>query len=260
MSLPSHADPFAGDPFRSFYNLDGFTSVALTTDIDWAPDYAVEDLLLLVADAGFPITAFATHASSVFNGASSTVEIGLHPDNTRPHPEFGLRRKILDLKTMFPDARGVRAHRNFFGQNVAQMAADAALTYDASVFQWRRPYCQAFRDQYGLVRMSYNWEDGIQADMGLPWSLEHVPMDGPGLKIFNVHPIFIYLNCPDDDYRRRAVKDFPDLTRAPRDVLQPLVYPGYGARSFLVDLLRELKARGPKAYRLSEIAVAGVAA
>lgn len=252
----AHDPLFAHDPFAPFYNLDGFTTFALTTDIDWAPDYCVEDVFRLIEDAGLRLTAFATHDSHVARTAPKFVEIGLHPDNTRPHPEHGLSRKIPDLLDIYPQAVGLRAHRNFFGQNIAQMAAAAGLQYDASVLHWRQPFCQAGIDQYGLVRMCYNWEDGIHADRGLPWDLAHVPIAGPGLKIFNMHPIFIYLNCPDDGYRRRVVKDYKDLTTIPRNVVDPLVHDGYGARRFLIDLLQHLKATGARSIVLSEIAAA----
>jgi hypothetical protein len=178
-----YPDYLKDDPWLEYYNLGLQRSFSLTTDIDWAPDYAVEDLFGLVEAAGLSLSAFATHSSSLLKRAPKWAEIGLHPDNTRSDANHGLSRKILDLKEIYPEAVGVRAHRNFFGQNIAQFAAQAGLVYDASVFLWRRPWCQIFKDQYGLVRMCYNWEDGVQADMGLDWSIEHVPILGPGLKI-----------------------------------------------------------------------------
>ena len=148
---------FGADPWVGYYNLGRFSSFALTSDVDWAPDYCIEDVLTLVSKFNFFLSVFATHRSPILLAASDRVEVGLHPDFTRPHPEHGIRRKILDLLDVYPDAKGVRAHRNFFGQNIAQLAVEAGLTYDASVFHWGRPFCQIERDQYGLVRMSYCW-------------------------------------------------------------------------------------------------------
>jgi hypothetical protein len=181
------------------------------------------------------------------------VEIGLHPDNTRPDPRYGLARKLSTLKEIYPESIGMRAHRNFFGQNIAHYAREAGLVYDVSVLNWCRPFGQVFQDQYGLYRMSYNWEDGVHADMGLDWDLKHLPIEQPGLKIFNCHPIFIYLNAPDDDYRRAIVRDYPNLQDAPEAALKSAIYPGYGAREFLLDLLRTLKSRNASAYTLSQM-------
>lgn len=253
----SYTELFAADPFAGFYNLDGFSHYAMTADIDWAPDYAVADMLEIFARFGIKITCYATHRTSLFSGTTPMVEIGLHPDYTRPHPTEGLRSKLLDLKEMFPDAVGVRSHRNFFGQNTAHLATEANLIYDSSVLLWRQPFCQIYRDQWGLYRLPYCWEDGIQADMKLPWTLDIVPRATPGLKIFNIHPIFIYLNCPDDDYRRAIVKHYNDLTQAPREVIEPQRYDGYGARRFLIDLLTELQRSGAKSHRIRDIIESG---
>src|SRR5262249_17565709 len=105
---------FENDPFVSLYNLDGFSTFAMTADIDWAPEYAIDDMLDLFSDAGITVSCFATHASPVLKSAGRSVEIGLHPDYTRPHPEHGLIRKLDELKELFPEATGVRSHRNFF--------------------------------------------------------------------------------------------------------------------------------------------------
>jgi hypothetical protein len=251
---------FSGDPWARYYNLDRFSDFALTSDVDWAPDYCIEDLFSLVGDSDLNLSIFATHNSSILKAAPDFVEVGLHPDFTRPHPEHGIRRKMLDLLDVYPEARGVRAHRNFFGQNIAQLAREAGLIYDASVFHWSKPFSQVERDQYGLVRMTYCWEDGIQADRGLPWELQHVPIAGPGLKIFNVHPIFIYLNCPDDAYRRSVTNGISDLTRLPYAQAKAQIYRGYGARSFLIDLLKHLRSLRARSHKLADIALAGGAA
>lgn len=244
---------FQNDPFSKYYNLEKVEHFSLSCDIDWAPEYAVADLFSIVADSGFDLTAFATHPSYECSNPPDFVEIGLHPDNTRPHPEFGLSRKILDLKELYPDAIGVRAHRNFFGQNIADFASKAGLVYDASVFTWQQKFAQIHKDQFGLWRMNYIWEDGVNADMGLEWDLKNVPIDGPGLKIFNFHPIFIYLNCPNDDYRRKIVANYRNLQDAPKAQMEPNIYKGYGARSFMIDLLRELKNRNLKSIGLAKM-------
>ena len=244
---------FSGDIFAKYYNLSFPEFFSLTCDIDWAPDYAVADLFQIVSDIGYDLTAFATHDSDELKNCPNFVEIGLHPDNTRPHPEFGLSRKILDLKEMYPDAVGLRAHRNFFGQNIAHLASQAGLKYDVSVFNWRQKFVQIHKDQFGLLRTSYNWEDGINADMGLEWDIANVPIDDPGLKIFNFHPIFVYLNCPNDDYRRTVTQQYKNLELAPKSELEPMIYKGYGARTFMIDMLKELKQKNMKSIRLDKL-------
>ncbi|MFN9279795.1 MAG: hypothetical protein ACK6DW_08660 [Betaproteobacteria bacterium] len=240
-SLDHH---FAGDPFRGFYNLDGLRTVVLTTDIDWAPDYATEAVLDLVAQAGMKITAYATHDSTLLKASTSFVEIGLHPDNTRPDPVHRFAQKLPDLMEIFPDAVGLRCHRNFFGQNISDLAKACGLTYDLSTFLWRQPFAQAYVDYNGLVKMSYVWEDGIHVDVGEPLELSRIPLDSPGLKVLNVHPMLIYLNAQDDHLRRRLTKGIADLTTVPRSHFESHLHSGYGLRDLYRDLLAELKRRG----------------
>lgn len=245
---------FSDDPFHQYYNLDGTECVALTSDIDWAPDYAVESLYELVSSFGFKLTAFMTHDDHVSRNAGAWLEIGLHPDHTRPDPKHGFPPKLERLKELYPQAKGLRCHRNFFGNNVSDIARRLELVYDVSVLLWRQPFCQAYADYNGIVRMCYCWEDGMHADMKLPMTIEEVRLDTPGLKILNVHPILMYLNAPDDDWRRRVTKPYTDLTKAPKADLEPHIYQGYGLRSFYKDLLAHIKRRGIRTLHCLDIA------
>ncbi|MEJ0009686.1 MAG: hypothetical protein WDN72_03665 [Alphaproteobacteria bacterium] len=251
---------FANDPFREFYNLEGTEIVALTTDIDWAPDYAVASLYELVAEFGFKLTAFMTHDDGVSRTAGDWLEIGLHPDHTRPDPERGFPPKLERLKELYPMAKGLRCHRNFFGNNISDIAKKLGLVYDASVLLWRQPFGQAYVDYNGIARMTYCWEDGMHADMKCPMTIDEVRLDTPGLKILNVHPILMYLNAPDDHWRRKVTGRYTDLTRAPKSEIEPHVHTGYGLRSFYRDLLMHLKERNIRTVHCLDIAKAGLKA
>jgi peptidoglycan/xylan/chitin deacetylase (PgdA/CDA1 family) len=247
---------FKDDSFRDFYNLDGLDTVVLTTDIDWAPDYATEAVLNLVAEAGMKITAYATHDSPLLKASTEFVEIGLHPDNTRPDPVHRFARKLPDLMEIFPDAVGLRCHRNFFGQNISDLAKECGLRYDLSTFLWRQPFAQAHVDYNGLVKMAYVWEDGIHVDVGEPLALDRIGLDSPGLKVLNVHPMLIYLNAPDDHLRRRLTKGIADLTSVPSSHFESGIHTGYGLRDFYRDLLAELKRRGVRTVFARDVVAA----
>lgn len=245
---------FRTDRNRDFYNIDGLTDVCLTTDIDWAPDYANEFVFDVVASHGYEITAFATHDSPLLRRPPAHVEIGLHPDNTRPDPARGVRDKISALKDLYPEAVGLRCHRNFFGQNIADFADRSGLRYDVSNILWNQPFCLSHIDYNGMVRFSYMWEDGIHCDQKVPFDISEINLDSPGLKILNVHPILIYLNAPNDDYRREVTKRYSDLASAPKGEIDSDVFKGYGIASFWKDLLAHLKSRGVRVHKLAHLA------
>ncbi len=247
-------DLFRYDRLRDFYNLESLTDVCLTTDIDWAPDYANELVFDIVANHDYEITAFATHDSPLLRRPPSHVEIGLHPDNTRPDPAHGVRDKIAALKDLYPEAVGLRCHRNFFGQNIADLAAQAGIRYDVSNILWNQPFCLSHIDYNGMVRFSYMWEDGIHCDQKVPFDISEINICSPGLKILNIHPILIYLNAPDDNYRRQVTKRYSALANAPKKEIDADVFGGYGIASFWKDLLAYLKNRNVRVHKLSYLA------
>ena len=245
---------FVNDPFVEFYNLSGLDTVLLTTDIDWAPEYMIEDLFELVGRYGFKLTAFGTHASEVMKTAGDMVEVGLHPNYCGLRSGDTIDNKLRYLKAVFPEAVGLRCHRNFFGNNVSDMAKELGLSYDVSTVLWKQPFAQAYADYNDLVRMAYVWEDGLHADMKLPMNIEEVPLDEPGLKILNVHPVLIYLNASDDNQRRAVTKQYTDLTQAKKEDVDSYVHQGYGMKSFYEDILTELKRRRVKTVFCKDVA------
>jgi hypothetical protein len=245
---------FRDDPFSSLYNLEQVDTVILTMDIDWAPEYATQKVLDLVSSSGLNITAFATHRSPLLLDSEQFVEIGLHPDNTRPHPKYGFTRKISDLLEIYPKSQGIRCHRNFFGQNISDLARASNLKYDASTILWKQPFAQIYLDYNGLVKIPYTWEDGIHLDLNLPLNIEQLDFNSPGLKVFNVHPMLIYLNAPSDELRRRLTRGIKDLTVAPEHLFSSHVFNGYGVQSFYKDFLGEIVSRKIKTIFMRDVA------
>ncbi|MDF1646691.1 MAG: hypothetical protein P1U61_06915 [Legionellaceae bacterium] len=246
-------DLFLNNPFREFYNLNGLTDVFLTCDVDWAPDYAVEAVLKAVEDTGHKLTMFATHQSQVLMNPPEWLEIGIHPDFTRPHSTHWFDEKLSTLKAMYPDAVGMRSHRNFFGQNIGDFAKAAGLSYDASVFLWNEPFCQAHMDYNGITRFSYMWEDGIHLDMKLNLDFSKIHLASPGLKILNVHPILIYLNAASEDHRRSVTNRYKDLTIAPyEEIIKEVNQNARGIGSLWRDLLEYLAENGIRTHCLRD--------
>ena len=244
---------YQSDPLSDYYNLDTFNRVFLTTDIDWAPDFIIEDLCALVSGYDFKLTAFSTHKSSFLAQKMDFLEIGLHPDYTRPDPQFRFDNKLQDLKNLYPEAVGLRCHRNFFGNNISDLVKRADLKYDASYLLWCQPFCSAFVDYNDLLRISYFWEDGIHCDKKIPFKIEELMLQLPGLKVLNVHPVLIYLNAPDDNYRREVTKQYTDLTKMRYSDVKDKVYQGYGIRSLYIDVLNFIKEKQVETFHLAKL-------
>ena len=244
---------FNNDPLSQFYNLNELDSVILTCDVDWAPDYAVKSVIELIGKYGFKINIFATHKSEVLQQKFNHVNVGLHPDFTRPSQKDWFDKKILNLKEIYPNSKGMRSHRNFFGQNIGDLAYQAGLKYDVSFFLWNEPYCQAHIDYNGMVRFSYFWEDGIHLDLNKPFDVNSINLDSPGLKILNIHPILFYLNSDSEDHRRAVTSRYSNLTIAPKFEIDRDINRKYGIQNFYKEILNYLKTKNVKTYFLEEL-------
>jgi len=242
---------FQNDQLSQFYNLNGLKDIILTSDVDWAPEYAIEDLLNIIKTLDFKLTIFATHKSEVLLRKYDYVEVGIHPDFTRRNQAEWFDDKVKKLKEIYPEAVGTRSHRNFFGQNIGDIALANGLKYDASTFLWNEPFCQAHVDYNKMLRFSYMWEDGIHLDTDTPKKIENINLHTPGLKILNVHPILIYLNAPNDNYRRIVTSKYSDLTAAPKREIDKFINTSkYGIKDFYIDILKYLKTQKVNSYTL----------
>jgi hypothetical protein len=158
------------------------------------------------------------------------------------------------LKKYYPNAVGMRSHRNFFGQNIADLANQLGLRYDVSLFLWNTPFCQGYIDYNGMIRFAYMWEDGIHLDMGLSLNFHEVQLFSPGMKVLNVHPILIYLNAASEEHRRRVTSRYRDLTSAPRNEVDAEINHDVGLGTVWRALLAWLADNGVRTHCLRDAA------
>ena len=86
-----------------------------------------------------------------------------------------------------------------------------------------------------LVRVTYNWEDDVSIIYGHTDNMASI-INVPGLKVFNFHPIHVFLNTESLD---RYEKTRP-LHQKPKELIKHR-HEGYGTRNRLLDLLELTK-------------------
>lgn len=224
--------------------------IFLTFDVDWAHDDVVMDTVNLLEAADVPATWFVTHDTPVLARLrqNPNFELGIHPnfnwllagdDRNGRDPKEVIGR-MMDL---VPEAKCVRSHSMTQSSGLLDVFASAGLTHDvnhfipASVGAEIRPWAL----WNGMTRVPYFWEDDlacIYESQGKPEpSVMDAARTGKGVKVFDFHPIHIFLNTEDlRRYERtRQEHQNPQSLRAQR-------HQGYGARSQLQELLGELKS------------------
>lgn len=218
----------------------------LTADQDWAPAWAAERLLDIVAARGLPLHVFRTNPCPVLDEAFAAGRIsqGWHP-NFLPGSSHGgdAEAVITYCRTHFPGARTARAHC-FMEHTMAWDAlAAAGIVADSQLPTFFQEGLVPILHASGVWRLPVYFEDDIFfryfAD-ALDLRVLDGTLFGPGLKILNVHPTFVAANIPSLPHYD-AIKSRWFAADADHAAM---VHDGRGTRTVLEDLTALITARG----------------
>jgi hypothetical protein len=239
--------------------------VSLTFDIDWAPDFVIDDVAARLIARSVKATWFVTHASPAVSRLAARpdlFELGIHP-NFLPGSDHGSTPAdvLRHVMRLVPNAVSVRTHGLVqSGAILDDILTHTPVTVDSSLFLPRMPGIQAVpywrRGTRTIQRLPFFWSDLAEAERDEPeWSLAPLLDNGPGLKVFAFHPIHVYLNSSDDSAYRRLKERVSRLADAVPAVVAPLRQPGAGTNSMFEEVVAHLARTGRSAC-LHEIALA----
>lgn len=176
-------------------------TIAISLDLDWAPEAVLDDTLQLMAQHGVCGTVFATHDSAVLRGAGKLIEVGVHPnfnpllDGRQSSPDVdGI---LAQLREIYPDARGVRSHSMLQSTPLLLKFAERGFSYESNCFLPYDDHLSPRKLWMDLVRVPYNWEDDVHWSYGYAFDDFRLRMDGTSLHVLDFHPIHIFLNTED---------------------------------------------------------------
>jgi hypothetical protein len=218
----------------------------LTLDLDWAPDAVVDDVAALLLERGIPATWFITHASpSVerLRDHPELFELGIHPNFLAGSTHGATPEEILDhCMRLVPEARSMRTHSLVQSTPLlAEAMARTPIVVDVSLFLPRARGLEPVEYRWGesrLLRLPYFWEDDMEMTDDDPSPLLDADLfEAPGLKVFDFHPVHVYLNTNNMDAYRRLTASVPSLERASVEALEPYRSNGAGTRTAFIDLV-----------------------
>lgn len=230
--------------------------VCFTTDIEWAPEWAIRETFALTDKYQVPLTPFVTHHSEYLTARLRTPEerfdVGVHPNFLQPSTHGATMDEILDhVMQLWPEARSYRAHCFYDHTRLSRAFAERGFTYDSNLCLFLQPFLTPFRSGTPILRLPVFWEDDFHTAHSLGWSIDSIrdALEMPGLKIMNVHPLMVALNCPDDRFyeRNRAMYDRHD------EGWRSYRHDGRGVATFLDELLDYVRAEGLRVVRLQDI-------
>ena len=204
--------------------MTGAASIVLTLDIDWAPDFVIDDVAGILIEAGVKSTWFVTHASPAVDRLKSRpdlCELGMHP-NFFPKSSHGDTHAAVfsHCRALVPEARTMRTHGLVQSTPLLDMAIDRGVEIDVSLYT---PHSESvapldhWREGKRLWRIPYVWEDDFEMDRPQPvWSIAPLAAR-KGIQMLDFHPIHVWLNGTDMAPYRTLKERCPRLLDAKRE-------------------------------------------
>ncbi len=242
--------------FPSAYDPD---AVCITCDVEWAHPEVLDYFLRLLAERHLRATFFCTHPGIV----APAHELSLHPnfllsgDTLRPlRPRLPgltdddlLRRVVETTRSWYPDAIGVRGHRQFFDSALLPLYRTAGLQYDSSCYLPFAMHLAPTMKPYDILELPIYFIDYSDlADHRSGFAVSGLKLSSPGLKVFDFHPNLVFINAVDLPHylATKAFYHDPERLRAARN-------PGRGVGTLFVDLLDHLASGKVSTMTLSAL-------
>lgn len=218
----------------------------LSIDIDWAHDEVLADTIDLIEEYRVPVTWFVTHDTPLLERLRSVpdFEVGIHPnfnflldgdDRVGKNADEVVER----LLALVPEAKCVRSHSLTQSSNLLALFWRKGLTHECNTLipEISGILVKPWSSFCGLTRVPHFWEDDVHMlydSIGIKQSdpVEHATAEKEGLKVFDFHPIHVFLNTESlDRYERTRA-----LHHSPQELIKHR-YKGYGTRNRLIELL-----------------------
>lgn len=191
--------------------------IFLTFDIEWAHDEVLSYCLDLCEQADIKATFFATHNTPVLERIrkNPNFELGIHPNFNSLFDgcdQSASAKSILSrLQEIVPEAKVIRSHSLTQSSRLLVLFREHGFTHDANTFI---PYTsgielKAWSDWRGIIRVPHCWEDDIYLQDRPSWEPYQI-LTRPGLKVFDFHPIHLFLNTEHMDRYEAARPAFND--------------------------------------------------
>lgn len=233
---------------------------AITLDIDWAPDSAIDFAAEFLRKHRVRATWFVTHRCAAVERLSEhpdLFELGIHPNFLPGSTHGDTPEKVLEYcMNLVPTGRSMRTHGLVQSTSLLQtVMTQTPIETDVSMLLPRASSLEPFVWARGgriLLRMPYFWADDVEMENGRPsWDLSPL-VAGPGLRIFAFHPIHVFLNSMDFQSYGKLKAAVAHLNEATDAAMLPFVHEGVGTRTLFVALVEYLGRTG-ESLRIRDI-------
>jgi len=227
-------------------------SLIFTSDIDWAPEEVIKDMLSLFECFNVKCTLFVTHDSEVIKNCNRNLfEIAIHPNFNKKlfeNDNKSVYEIINDLLEIYPEAKGVRSHSLTSNTKLLDAFKQCGLQYESNQFLPYNKSIEINKLWNNLYRIPYNWEDDIHFMFNKSFYNDGFD-EFKGLRIYDFHPIHVYLNTDCEKTYLKAKPYYQNITELINNKNNSVI----GARNLLLKLLKETKNYSNTDMKLNEL-------
>tara|TARA_B100000575_G_C23084374_1_gene624872 strand:- start:98 stop:904 length:807 start_codon:yes stop_codon:yes gene_type:complete len=216
-------------------------TIFLSFDIDWVPDYMLDDVADLVSH--LDVSFMHTHGSPASSRIAEHFPSGIHP-NLQKNSDQGENiddaiKFLNDLNVSFETCR---FHVLNFGYPDLTRLSEVGTKLDSSTLLFNgKNILPVYHHDLDIVIAPYFWEDGIFLKSKDHYkNKEIIDWKSPGLKIFDFHPLDIFLNTSSMLNRNAFKNSVSKLQETDQHFARKFIdKDNYGSRNILLDLIEK---------------------
>lgn len=223
-------------------------NIYLTFDMDWCSDEVLSYVLDLIEPFDIKATFFVTHKTPLLERMrkNKNIELGIHPNfNFLLNGDFRYGKNMQEVfnyyKEIVPLAKSVRSHSmtqnsymlNIFHKEGIEYDCNTYIPYSSQIEL--KPYMYA---REHIIKVPYFWEDDLHCLSKWSWDIKEY-VEHKGLKVFDFHPIHVFLNTESLDRYDDAKEYFNDFEKLSK-YKNTLTC---GIKDFLIDIIKYGKSR-----------------
>jgi hypothetical protein len=215
----------------------------LTFDIDWCSDEVLSYTLDIIDRNNIKATFFITHETKLLERMreNKNIELGIHPNfNFLLNGDFRYGKNIKEIIQYYiklvPDAISVRSHSLTQNTNIINMFCELNLLNHSNT---HIPYSsniniKPYKLWNNMLEIPFFWEDDIHCLYDWDFNISDT-FNTNGLKVYNFHPIHIFLNTNTLNIYENARENFHNYEKL-KSYKNNLKY---GVENYLIDLINK---------------------
>ena len=194
-----------------------YKSTIISFDIDWAPDYVLEDALTLAHKLGIKPTLFLTHDSPLLKKIfrENNYEFGLHPNFEKllNGDASNGRNSVEVLKKLtqcYSGIKIIRSHSLTTSSRLKALFQKNGFLIESSFISHgtKKKFPNFWKEYSGLLHVPITWEDDVWFTLNDKDPIIHLPkiLQSEKLNVLTFHPIHLYLNTTDIRHYEKSRK------------------------------------------------------